>query len=141
MPAKRLSMRKIKDVLRLCWGQGLSKRKAAGSCGVSRPTVDDYLRRAEAAGLSWPLPAALDNGALERLLFPPPPALPDTARGGARLVRGASGTETPGRHPAAIVARVSPDSPARLSVHLVLPAVPGLGRQAGPGHAPGASGR
>ena len=24
MPAKRLSMRKIKDVLRLCWGQGLS---------------------------------------------------------------------------------------------------------------------
>ena len=60
---------------------------------------------------------------------------------GARLVRGSSGTETPGRHPAAIVARVSPDSPARLSVHLVLPAVPGLGRQAGPGHAPGASGR
>ena len=30
--------------------QGLSKRKAAGSCGVSGPTVDDYLRRAEAAG-------------------------------------------------------------------------------------------
>ena len=81
MPAKRLSMRKIKDVLRLCWGQGLSKRKAAGSCGVSRPTVDEYLRRAEAAGLSWPLPAEMDDGALERLLFPPPPALPDTARG------------------------------------------------------------
>ena len=76
MPAKRLSMRKIKDVLRLCWGQGLSKRKAAGSCGVSRPTVDDYLRRAEAAGLSWPLPAAL-----ERLLFPPAPAVPAAARG------------------------------------------------------------
>ena len=81
MPAKRLSMRKIKDVLRLCWGQGLSKRKAAGSCGVSRPTVDDYLRRAEAAGLSWPLPAALDDGALERLLFPPAPAVPAAARG------------------------------------------------------------
>ena len=29
MPAKRLSMRKIKDVLRLCWGQGLSKRQTA----------------------------------------------------------------------------------------------------------------
>ena len=81
MPAKRLSMRKIKEVLRLCWGQGLSKRKAAGSCGVSRPTVDEYLRRAEAAGLGWPLPAEMDDGALERLLFPPPPALPDTARG------------------------------------------------------------
>ena len=58
MPAKRLSMRKIKDVLRLCWGQGLSKRKAARSCGVSRPAVDEYLRRGEAAGLCWPLPAA-----------------------------------------------------------------------------------
>ena len=81
MPAKRLSMRKIKDVLRLCWGQGLSKRKAASSCGVSRPTVADYLRRAEAAGLSWPLPAALDDGALARLLFPPVPAVPAAARG------------------------------------------------------------
>ena len=71
MPAKRLSMRKIKDVLRLCWGQGLSKRKAARSCEVSRPAVDEYLRRAEVAGLCWPLPAGLDDGALERLLFPP----------------------------------------------------------------------
>ena len=81
MPAKRLSMRKIKDVLRLCWGQGLSKRKAARSCGVSRPAVDEYLRRAEAAGLCWPLPAGLDDGALERLLFPPPPVLPAGERG------------------------------------------------------------
>ena len=81
MPAKRLSMRKIKEVLRLCWGQGLSKRQAAGSCGISRPAVDGYLRRAEAAGLSWPLPVELDDGALERLLFPSSPVLPDTARG------------------------------------------------------------
>ena len=43
--------------------------------------MDGYLRRAEAAGLRWPLPVELDDGALERLLFPPPPALPDTARG------------------------------------------------------------
>ena len=81
MPAKRLSMRKIKDVLRLCWGQGLSKRQAAMSCGMSRPAVDGYLRRAEAAGLRWPLPAELDDGALERLLFPLSPPAPDTARG------------------------------------------------------------
>ena len=67
MPAKRLSMRKIKDVLRLCWGQGLSKRQTARSCGLSRPAVDAYLRRAEAAGLGWPLPVELDDGALERL--------------------------------------------------------------------------
>ena len=81
MPAKRLSMRKIKDVLRLCWGQGLSKRQTARSCGISRPAVDEYLRRAEAAGLGWPLPAEMDDGALERLLFPPAPAVPAAARG------------------------------------------------------------
>ena len=67
-------MGKIKDVLRLCWGQGLSKRKAAGSCGVSRPTVDEYLHRAELA-------AGLDEGAPERLLFPPAPTVPAAARG------------------------------------------------------------
>ena len=81
MPAKRLSMRKIKEVLRLCWGQGLSKRQTARSCGLSRPAVDAYLRRAEAAGLGWPLPVELDDGALERLLFPPAPAVPAAARG------------------------------------------------------------
>ena len=75
MPAKRLSMRKIKEVLRLSWAQGLSKRQTARSCGISRPAVDEYLRRAEQAGLSWPLPEELDDGALERLLFPLAPAL------------------------------------------------------------------
>ena len=43
--------------------------------------MDGYLHRAEAAGLSWPLPVELDDGALERLLFPSSPVLPDTARG------------------------------------------------------------
>ena len=74
-------MRKIKEVLRLCWANGLSKRKTARSCGISRPAVDEYLRRAEEAGLSWPLPADLDDGALECLLFPAVPALPAQVRG------------------------------------------------------------
>ena len=52
MPARRLSMRKIKEVLRLRWANGLSKRKIANSCGISRPSVDEYLRRAERAGLA-----------------------------------------------------------------------------------------
>jgi len=81
MPAPRLSMRKIKEVLRLCWGQGLSKRQVAHSCGISRPAVDEYLRRATAAGLSWPLPVALDDGSLERQLFPATPSLPAAERG------------------------------------------------------------
>lgn len=70
-------MRKIKEVLRLCWAKGLSKRQTAISCGISRPAVDEYLRRAEAAGLSWPLPEELDDNALEGLLFPSAPSYSD----------------------------------------------------------------
>src|SRR5690606_32080449 len=81
MPAKRLSMRKIKEVLRLKWGKDMSNRQIATSCGIGRPTVGEYLRRAQGAGLSWPLPADLDDTGLERLLFPPPPDMPAQLRG------------------------------------------------------------
>jgi len=62
-------MRQVREVLRLKWACGLSDRKIAHSLRVSRPTVAEYVRRAQAAGLSWPLPDALDETALERRLF------------------------------------------------------------------------
>ena len=74
-------MRKIKEVLRLKWDNDLSNREIAKACGISPPTVSDYLRRAGEAGLGWPLPSGLDDAALERQLFPPPPSLPAHARG------------------------------------------------------------
>ena len=73
-------MRKIKEVLRLKWGQGLSNRQIAQACGVARPTVGEYLRRADQAGLRWPLPATLSDTQLEQQLFPPPPNLPAETR-------------------------------------------------------------
>ena len=81
MPAKRLSMRKTKEVLRLKWDKGLSNRQIAKACRIGRPTVAEYLRRAADAGLTWPLPSGLDEVALEQQLFPPPPSLPAQARG------------------------------------------------------------
>lgn len=69
MPAKRLSMRQVREVLRLKWVCGLSDRQIARSLRISRPTVAQYLQRAKVAGLSWPLPEDLDNEALERRLF------------------------------------------------------------------------
>jgi transposase len=63
-------MRQVHEVLRLKWEQGLSDRKIAHSLGISRPAVAEYGRRAQAAGLSWPLPATYDEDTLERLLFP-----------------------------------------------------------------------
>jgi transposase len=63
-------MRKIREILRLCWGSRLSARQAASSCGVGRTTIKEYLDRAEKAGLSWPLPEDLDEVTLENRLFP-----------------------------------------------------------------------
>jgi transposase len=74
-------MRKIREVLRLKWGNGMSNRRIAAGSGIGRPTVSEYLRRAEEAGLSWPLPDDLNDARLERLLFPPPPDLPAQKRG------------------------------------------------------------
>jgi transposase len=80
MPAERLSMRKIKEVLRLKWECGLSNRQIAQSCAIGRSSVAEYVGRAKAAGLSWPLAAEVEEGAVERLLFPPPWALAATQR-------------------------------------------------------------
>jgi transposase len=69
-------MRKIKDVLRLKFEAGLSNRRIAGSCGISRTAVAEYLGRFEEAGLSWPAAGELDDTLLERKLYPPAVALP-----------------------------------------------------------------
>lgn len=70
MPRPHISMRKIRDLLRLCLGEGLSLRKAAASLQIPFTTAGDHVRRARAAGISWPLPDDMDDDALEALLFP-----------------------------------------------------------------------
>lgn len=70
MPTERLSMRRIRDLLRLKYAQGLSSRAIASSLSISKGAVGAYLSRVRAAGLSWPLPPDLDDDALELLLFP-----------------------------------------------------------------------
>ena len=65
-------MRKIREVLRLYHVAGMSIRAIARSLKASPSTVGDYIRRAEAAGMSWPLDESLDDAQLERRLFPVP---------------------------------------------------------------------
>lgn len=69
MPAERVPMRCVREILRLKHERGASDRAIARSTGMARSTVSDYLARAAAAGLSWPLPAALTDAVLEALLF------------------------------------------------------------------------
>jgi transposase len=73
MPGERLSMRKIRDVLRLRLAHGLSQRAISASVGLSIGAVNTYLGRARMAGLSWPLADDLGDAELEALLYPPPP--------------------------------------------------------------------
>jgi len=69
MGAGRLPMRKIREVLRLKYEGGLRHRAIARACGVGTGTVSEYVTRAAAAGLSWPLPPELDDTGLEVRLF------------------------------------------------------------------------
>src|SRR5207237_7191479 len=75
MPAERVSMRQIREVLRLRFASELPQRAIAKSLGLSQGAVSGYLSRARAAGVRWPLPAELDDVQLEALLFPPSPAI------------------------------------------------------------------
>jgi transposase len=70
MAKRRLSMRKIIEVLRLHSEQRMSIRQTAKSCSVAHSTAREYLDRAQQAGLTWPLAPDLDNTALEAVLFP-----------------------------------------------------------------------
>jgi transposase len=79
MPTQRLSMRRIREVLRLRH-QGLTERVIARTLGVSNGVVHGYVRRARLAGLTWPLPEGMDDEGLELLLFPAPAAASQSDR-------------------------------------------------------------
>jgi transposase len=88
-------MRQVREVLRLHHVCGQSGHRIAQAVGISRYTVAEYLRRAAVVGITWPVPAELDDAALERKLFTPPGAItaakvrpqPDWARIHAELRR------------------------------------------------------
>lgn len=63
-------MRHIREVLRLHYEGHLSARTISRSLGMHHTTVTDLLRRAQRAHVAWPLPADLDDGALDRQLYP-----------------------------------------------------------------------
>ena len=74
MAQARLSVRKIREVLRLKAEARLSDREIAAAIGSARSTVQECLRRARAAGLAWPLPATAPGATSP----PPLPCSPAT---------------------------------------------------------------
>ncbi len=68
MPTQRLSMRRIKQLLTMRFSAGASTRVIARELGVAPSTVREYLSRAAAAGIVWPLAAdATDDSLMARL--------------------------------------------------------------------------
>lgn len=76
LPQERLSMRKIREILRLKHEAKLTDRQIARGAGASRWAVASCLAQATAVGISWPLCPDLDEEALEVLLYPPEAASP-----------------------------------------------------------------
>ena len=70
MPNARLPMRQIREILRHKYALGLSERQIARALGLGKSGVGDAIRRARAAGLTWPLPDDMTDDGLERRLFP-----------------------------------------------------------------------
>lgn len=85
MPAHRMTMRKIKDVLRLKLDAKLSHEQIAASLKISKGVVAKYAGLAAAAGLDWPTIHTLDEATLEQRLLARPAkpsayVLPDYGR-------------------------------------------------------------
>src|SRR5450756_349587 len=80
MAAERVSMRKIRDVLRLTHALGMSRRLVGEATGIGKTAVGEYVRRAAVAGLSSPILDEIDDAELERRLFPPTDTTSCTAR-------------------------------------------------------------
>jgi hypothetical protein len=84
MPARReLTMRQLRQMLRLA-REGLSARAIGRMLGVARSTVQDNLKRAEAAGLAWPLGAEITDAILEQRCSREPACGPACAGGSNR---------------------------------------------------------
>jgi len=73
MSQERLTVRKIREIIRLKYEAGISNRAIAGACNVSNSTVGEYLRRAEAAGIRWPLGEMSEDELYQKLFGEPVP--------------------------------------------------------------------
>jgi transposase len=71
MPAERVAMRRVRELLRLRLGADVPVREVARRIGIAPSTVRETLARFTAAGLVWPLPEAITDDGLEEALFRP----------------------------------------------------------------------
>lgn len=68
MPAERVAMRLVREVLRLTYA-GVSKREVARRTGMAASTVRATIARFKLLGLIWPLPETITDSDLEARIY------------------------------------------------------------------------
>src|SRR5438445_13112589 len=71
MCVRRLPMMQVMELARLRFVLGRSYSVIAASLGVARSTAQEAVKRFRLSGLTWPLPAELDEDALYSRLYRP----------------------------------------------------------------------
>ena len=136
-------MRKIREVFRLRFELGLEQRAIARACSISQSTVHDYLKRAAAAGLVWPLGEEWDEQRVEQAVFGerqvvkrlPEQVLPDFPTLHSQLQQHRSSDVAVG------LGRIPAGASGRIRLQSLLRALPTVARKAGCGSAPGTPAR
>jgi hypothetical protein len=128
MPAERVAMRVVREVLRLIYAR-VSRREVARRTGLASSTVRITIARFQSLGLTWPLPETVTDSELEARLYKNAgkkqghrrSAEPDWALLHREMKR---------KHVTFdLVGRVHRASPGRVSLQPLLRALPILGRQ------------
>ena len=69
MPAERVCMRRVREILRLKFTANVPIREIARRVGTAPSTVRAALERFRATALTWPLPEHLSDSELEAALY------------------------------------------------------------------------
>ena len=126
MPAERLSMLQVREVLRLKHVAGHSERRIAAAIGISRYTVAEYLRRATVVGITWPVPAELDDSCSGGAAVQPAVRYPGEPEAATGLAAAACRAAPSRRHLAGAVGGVSSRATGGIWLQPFLRPLPGL---------------
>ena len=69
MPTERITMRRVREMLKLKREGELSTQEVARRTGVARSTLREMFARFEQSGLTWPIPSEISDKELEVLLY------------------------------------------------------------------------
>jgi transposase len=68
MPMRRISMNKVREIIRLYEQCNLSQRSIARALYISRPVVNEYIRKIRASGLDYQATQEIDDDALLEII-------------------------------------------------------------------------